>query len=245
MKVEIKDRAVIIDDAVNLSQINSMIGVVYRYAAKDIEDAQKASILGADYYKFLGLNDLYSSDQLSQEEKLAIDYCHNILFKILDAKTSFPKLEKEYYGISISSNHSMAYHADAERPFCRNESDMGKPNQENNLGFKNPSNNEWEPNHTPNRVYTSLVYLNEDFDGGETTLPIKDIHIKPKIGRLFGFPCSRDYIHGVRPAKNGVRFAFTAWYEYSKDGYMGKDSYGKYTQDVCPPRMNKVFFIKD
>jgi hypothetical protein len=244
MKVEVKDRAIIIDDAINADDISLLKNLVFKYAQDKFDEALEASKTDKDFYHFLGMNDLYENN-LSFEEKTALDKCHDILFKILKIRTSFPKLEKEFYGISISSNHSMAYHADAERPFCRNESHMGSPNDSDNLNFKNPLKNEWEPNHTPNRVYTSLVYLNDDFIGGETTLPIKEIHVRPFPGKLFGFPCSRDYIHGVRPAKNGVRLAFTAWYVYSKDLYSDyKDSYGKDTQDVCPPRKINSFYIK-
>lgn len=243
MKLEIKDRAVIIEDAIDFDKISTIKNIVFKYAKSQVDEAEIARKENKDFYSFFGLNDIY--DLLDIKEKEAVDSCHDILFKILKFKTSLPRLDKEYYGVSLSINHSMAYHADAERPFCRNESNMGSPNDLDDSGFKNPTKNEWEPNHTPNRVYTSLVYLNDDFSGGETTLPIKNIHVKPKTGTLFGFPCSRDYIHGVRAARNNVRLAFTSWYVYSKrlyDDY--KDSYGKNTQDVCPPRMNTTFYIK-
>lgn len=244
MKVEIKDRAIIIENAISSDQILILKNLVFKYAQDKFDEATNAVGTEKDFYFFLGMNDLYEST-LNDKEKNALDQCHNILFNILKIRTSFPRLEKEFYGISISSNHSMAYHADAERPFCKNELDMGSPNASDNKNFKNPSNNEWEPNHTPNRIYTSLVYLNDDFIGGETTLPLKDIHVRPESGKLFGFPCSRDYIHGVRPAKNGVRLAFTSWYIYAKELYSDyKDSYGKGTQDICPPSKLNTFYIK-
>ena len=120
----------------------------------------------------------------------------------------------------------MGYHADAERPHCQSDRDLGQPEDHGHGGFKNPSKNEWQPNHTPTRVYTSLIYLSDNFEGGETTLPVKNIDIKPKTRRLFGFPCSRDYIHGVRKNIGGIRVAFTAWYKVAENQAALKDVYG-------------------
>src|SRR4029077_19939128 len=46
----------------------------------------------------------------------------------------------------------------------------------------------WLPNHTPQRDYTALVYLNDNFTGGELVFPDRDVVITPKPGLLVAFP---------------------------------------------------------
>ena len=102
MKVEVKDRAIIIDDAINADDISLLKNLVFKYAQDKFDEALEASKTDKDFYHFLGMNDLYENN-LSFEEKTALDKCHDILFKILKIRTSFPKLEKEFY----SSDHEI------------------------------------------------------------------------------------------------------------------------------------------
>ena len=55
---------------------------------------------------------------------------------------------------------------------------------------------------------------------------MRNIDTKPKTRRLFGFPCHRDYIHGVRKNTGGIRIAFTAWYKVAESQAILKDPYG-------------------
>jgi len=64
--------------------------------------------------------------------------------------------------------------------------------------------------------YSSIIYLNEDFEGGETYIRLpnqesNDIVIKPKTGRLISFR-GTDIIHGVNKVTKGNRFTLPAWY---------------------------------
>ena len=55
-----------------------------------------------------------------------------------------------------------------------------------------------------------MVYLNEDFEEGETHFPLFDIKVKPKKGRLFIFPPTWNYLHrGIpprSPSKTGAKY---------------------------------------
>lgn len=219
------DQAVILDEAI--SESDSRLMLEFAKNSSPYGDAIQKINSGESFYKFMPLsfnskkNDLVD-DMLNESIRRA----HKALYDILLEKTSLPVLSEEYCGISVCVNYSMAYHADAERPHCQTDRNLGQPNQHGHEGFRNPSKNEWQPNHTPIRSYTSLIYLSDDFQGGETTLPLKNIDVKPKTRRLFGFPCSRDYIHGVRKNSGGVRVAFTAWYKIAESQSNLKDPYG-------------------
>ena len=72
----------------------------------------------------------------------------------------------------------------------------GQPNGE---GIKNPL------------VVTALLYLNDDFDGGEIYFPEKGISIKPDCGSLVVFPSKT--VHGVKTLISGNRY-LTSIYIY-------------------------------
>ena len=53
------------------------------------------------------------------------------------------------------------------------------------------------------RFLGMLIYLNDDFDGGETIFPQFDISIKPKKGRIIIFPPFWTYMHHGAVSTNG------------------------------------------
>ena len=74
------------------------------------------------------------------------------------------------------------------------------------------------PNHTPHREYTALVYLNEEFTGGElafedgphNVLYRKVIPIHSNM--LVLAPNGKDFYHEVYPIRSGRRYSLHLWY---------------------------------
>lgn len=58
--------------------------------------------------------------------------------------------------------------------------------------------------------YTSVIYLNDDFEGGETV--VEDIPIKPKVGKMVTFEGTKK-LHGINLIKKTPRFVVTVWYK--------------------------------
>jgi hypothetical protein len=54
--------------------------------------------------------------------------------------------------------------------------------------------------------YSSLVYLNDDYEGGEIVFPEYDLAIKPKAGEVVTFPTNAMYLHAVNHVKSGTRY---------------------------------------
>jgi hypothetical protein len=73
-------------------------------------------------------------------------------------------------------------------------------------------NGRWVPNHTPNRDYTGLVYLNDDFTGGELVFPDRDVVITPTPGLLVGFPSNHKFVHAVPKVLSGKRYSLPVWF---------------------------------
>ncbi len=70
----------------------------------------------------------------------------------------------------------------------------------------------WVPNHTPQRDYTGLVYLNDNFTGGELAFPDRDVVIIPKPGLFIGFPSNHKFVHAVPKVRSGKRYSLLIWF---------------------------------
>jgi hypothetical protein len=70
----------------------------------------------------------------------------------------------------------------------------------------------WLPNHTPQRDYTGLVYLNDNFTGGELVFPDRDVVIFPKPGLFVGFPSNHEFVHAVPNVLSGKRYSLPVWF---------------------------------
>ena len=70
----------------------------------------------------------------------------------------------------------------------------------------------WIPNHTPQRDYTAIVYLNSDFSGGDLCFPQHNVCVSPKRGLLVAFPSSRNFVHAVDRVSRGTRYTMPVWF---------------------------------
>lgn len=73
-------------------------------------------------------------------------------------------------------------------------------------------NGQWLPNHTPQRDYTGLVYLNDNFTGGELVFPDRDLVIVPRAGLFVGFPSDHKFVHEVPNVLSGKRYSLPIWF---------------------------------
>lgn len=62
------------------------------------------------------------------------------------------------------------------------------------------------PNLYPENDIASLVYLNDDYEGGEIYFPNQNLQFKPAAGSLVFFPGDINYLHGVTTVEHGIRY---------------------------------------
>jgi len=72
------------------------------------------------------------------------------------------------------------------------------------------------PNQFPWRAFASIIYLNEDFEGGQIHFPNLFYQPEIKAGMLTYFPSSAKYLHGVKPVTAGLRFTHSCFYTGNK-----------------------------
>ena len=69
----------------------------------------------------------------------------------------------------------------------------------------------WQEPHKdfPHHYYTSIIYLNDNFEGGETV--VGKTTIKPKQGLMVLFAGDKE-AHSVNKIKKGARYTIPCWY---------------------------------
>lgn len=61
-----------------------------------------------------------------------------------------------------------------------------------------------------------VVYLNNNYSGGELYFPQHDIEFKPEVGTAYAFPGDRYFLHGVREITEGVRYTIPIFWTITK-----------------------------
>jgi predicted 2-oxoglutarate/Fe(II)-dependent dioxygenase YbiX len=60
-------------------------------------------------------------------------------------------------------------------------------------------------------ILSIVLFLNDEFEGGEFVFPDLHIQVKPKPGLLVCFPSDQNYLHGVNSVKSGERYSIVSW----------------------------------
>jgi hypothetical protein len=64
----------------------------------------------------------------------------------------------------------------------------------------------------PSIRYATIIYINDNYNGGELFFTNKDIEIKPKPGSLIVFPGTNEFNHGVRHVQAGpIRYVLVGF----------------------------------
>lgn len=69
------------------------------------------------------------------------------------------------------------------------------------------------------RDISLLLYLNDDYEGGELEFTNLALTIKPKAGMLIAFPSYIEFEHRVHPVTKGTRYSIVSWIETDKRLY--------------------------
>lgn len=77
------------------------------------------------------------------------------------------------------------------------------------------------PNLYPWRAFASIIYLNDDFEGGQIYFPNHVLEPKIKPGMLAYFPSTADYLHGVKPITAGLRYTHSCFYTFDPSRHDG------------------------
>jgi hypothetical protein len=138
-------------------------------------------------------------------------YGYSKIFNLNNSKeiTLNPKIDQKI--LYIINSLSMAFEMCTDRYFQNRKIDPSKYL----LNIDSLSLKKWNtgsymgphPDGSPevtNLAFSLVLYLNDDYEGGEIKFKDYNITIKPKAGSLVIFPSNM--IHEVLPVKNGIRY---------------------------------------
>jgi hypothetical protein len=72
---------------------------------------------------------------------------------------------------------------------------------------------------------SSVVYFNDDYEGGELWFPYLDLTFKPQAGDIVMFPSTFIYAHAARPVTSGVKYSGVTMFDYNDRNHDIKGSY--------------------
>jgi hypothetical protein len=76
-----------------------------------------------------------------------------------------------------------------------------------------------KPNAFETNKFVSLLYLNDDYEGGELYFPELDIEFKPKALSWITFNGGIENLHGVKEIKAGTRYTFVSFWDFAEAEY--------------------------
>ena len=137
-------------------------------------------------------NDNWSGRVIHQNGVDNFNYLKNVEKKIKSDFEITDKIYPDYLGLVKWEIGDMQHpHADGENP-----------------------NNESHPFSWRN--FGCVFYLNDNYEGGEIYFPNQNIEIKPKPNTLVFFPGTMEYLHGVKPITDGIRYTLTSFWTFDK-----------------------------
>lgn len=66
-----------------------------------------------------------------------------------------------------------------------------------------------------NCTVSSVMYLNDEYEGGELWFPFLDITFKPSYGDIVLFPSTYIYAHASKPVISGTKYAAVTMFDYN------------------------------
>jgi len=79
------------------------------------------------------------------------------------------------------------------------------------------ANPDGEPHGMPWRRFASVLYLNDDYEGGELYLTALNKIVRPKRGRLIAFTAGFHHEHAVLRVQRGTRYTMPAFFTEDED----------------------------
>ena len=67
------------------------------------------------------------------------------------------------------------------------------------------------------RVLSTVMYLNDDYEGGDIEFRHSNVKLKPRAGSIIFFPSNFLYIHEVYPVTSGYRYSMPHWYHNMRE----------------------------
>jgi len=179
----------------------------------------------------MGVFDLEKANTLQKEHQSKDDPSSRIV-KAADITTIIPQIKELYDNIvhNIINPFYKFKIRDSEMPQLLVYEPGGhyKAHYDAVAQWKNPDGTIiWKK--SVDRDISTVLFLNDDFEGGEFVFPELRVRIRPEPGLLIAFPSTQFYAHMVEPVISGTRYAMVNW--MTVQGYKTKAEVDKEIED--------------
>jgi hypothetical protein len=76
-----------------------------------------------------------------------------------------------------------------------------------------------KPNPFETNKFVSLLYLNDDYTGGELYFPDQNLEFQPAARSWVAFNGGIENLHGVKEIKSGTRYTFVSFWDFAEAEY--------------------------
>lgn len=132
---------------------------------------------------------------------------------INDARTSFAKsivhgseIDNKIY--SFFSHAIQEFNRSVNFPFSYNDEGYQALRYEPGQFYKVHE----DDSRTKRRMVSGIIYLNDNYEGGELYFPLIDHLHKPKANTALLFPSNFVFRHEARPVLEGTKYALVTWF---------------------------------
>jgi len=66
---------------------------------------------------------------------------------------------------------------------------------------------------------SSIIYFNDEYEGGELWFPYLNIQLKPEAGDIILFPSTFIYAHAARPVTSGTKYSAVTMFDYNDNNH--------------------------
>jgi hypothetical protein len=170
----------------------------------------------------------YKNYLTKEDCKFLIDYWNSLdswqATCFYNAKISIPKKSHEEEAAMFLAQLHDRLLKDAEKFYNRKlrklsfgvqkweEGAFAKPHSDNSDEYGNL--NAWQEN-----KLVTMLYLNNDYEGGNLFFPDHKIDIRPEEGSMITFNSGAENIHGVSLIESGTRYTMLASFDYADSIY--------------------------
>jgi hypothetical protein len=119
---------------------------------------------------------------------------------------------KERFKSSVAESHGREVRPNTSHAQKWEVGAFANPHSDNSDFAGNP--NAFEIN-----KFVGILYLNDDYEGGELYFPHHDIIIRPEAGMFITFPGGVENIHGVTEITAGTRYTMVSFWDYADAEY--------------------------
>jgi predicted 2-oxoglutarate/Fe(II)-dependent dioxygenase YbiX len=102
-------------------------------------------------------------------------------------------------------------------------------------GFAAPHSDNSDHDGNPNAFhinkYVGILYLNDDYEGGELYFPDHKLEFKPPVYSFIMFPGGHENIHGVKEITKGTRYTMVSFWDYA-DAVYDEETLDKWEKEI-------------